>query len=56
MNIADHAVDLRARHQFKTPDAIQPGTAAACGADYIITNDKDWLKFEEIQVILVGDL
>jgi predicted nucleic acid-binding protein len=56
LNIADHAVDLRAKHQFKTPDAIQLGTAVACGADYIITNDKNWRRFEEIQIFLVSDL
>jgi len=33
MNIADHVVELRAKYQFKTPDAIQLGTAFACGAD-----------------------
>jgi predicted nucleic acid-binding protein len=31
MDIADHGVDIRARHGFKTPDAIQIGTAVACG-------------------------
>jgi predicted nucleic acid-binding protein len=56
MDIADHAVELRVHHRFKTPDAIQLGTAAACGADYIITNDKDWRRVEELQVIMVGDL
>ena len=56
LNIADQAVNLRAQHHFKTPDAIQIGTAIACGADYIITNDKDWRKVEEIQVLMVGDL
>jgi predicted nucleic acid-binding protein len=56
MNIADHVVDLRARYQFKTPDAIQLGTALACGADYIITNDKAWQRFEEIKVVLVEQL
>ena len=56
MDISDHAVELRARHHFKTPDAIQLGTAVACGADYIITNDKDWRRFEEIRVVMVGDL
>jgi predicted nucleic acid-binding protein len=56
LNIADHAVDLRAKHQFKTPDAIQLGTAVACGADYIITNNKDWRRFKEIQILLVSDL
>lgn len=59
MDIADHAVhavELRAHHHLKTPDAIQLGTAVACGADYIITNDRDWRRIEEIQVVMVGDL
>ena len=42
MDIADHVVELRATHNFKTPVAIQIGTAVACGADAIITNDKSW--------------
>jgi predicted nucleic acid-binding protein len=56
MDIADHVVEMRARYHFNTPDAIQLGTAVACGADYIITNDKAWQRFEGIQVVLVGDL
>ena len=45
MNIADYVVELRAQYRFKTPDAIQLGTAVACGADYIVTNDRAWQKF-----------
>ena len=56
IDIADHVVEMRAKYHFKTPDAIQLGTAVACGADYIITNDKAWQKFEEMKVILVGEL
>jgi predicted nucleic acid-binding protein len=56
LSIADQAVELRAQHHFKTPDAIQLGTAVACGADYIITNDKEWQRVEEIQIVMVGDL
>jgi predicted nucleic acid-binding protein len=56
MNIADHAVELRATHNFSTPDAIQLGTAAACGADYIITNDKACKRYGTVEVILVGEL
>ena len=56
IDIADHVVEIRARYQFKTPDAIQLGTAVACGADYIVTNDNAWQRFEEIKVILIGDL
>lgn len=56
INIADHVVDLRARYHFKTPDAIQLGTALACGADYIITNDRAWQRFEDIKVLLIEAL
>lgn len=56
MHIADHVVELRATYNFRTPDAIQIGTAVACGADFIITNDKSWQRFDEIKVIMVGDL
>jgi predicted nucleic acid-binding protein len=56
LNIADQVVELRAQHHFKTPDAIQLGTAVACGADYIITNDQDWQKFKEIRIVMIGDL
>ena len=56
MDIADHVVSLRARHQFKTPDAIQIGTAVACGADYIVTNDKNWRRFKKVRVLMVDDL
>jgi len=56
MNIADHVVQLRAQYQFKTPDAIQLGTAVASGADYILTNDKEWQKLDGIKVVLVSEL
>lgn len=56
IDIADHVVEMRAKYNFKTPNAIQLGTAVACGADYIITNDQTWQKFEEVKVYLVRDL
>jgi len=56
LNIADQAVELRAQHHFKTPDAIQLGTAVACGADYIITNDRGWQRFKEIRIVIIADL
>jgi predicted nucleic acid-binding protein len=56
INIADHVVHLRAKYHFKTPDAIQLGTAVACGADYIITNDTAWKGFDEVEVLLVEEL
>jgi hypothetical protein len=36
--------------------AFQIGTAVACGSDYIITNDREWQKVEEMQVVMVGGL
>lgn len=54
--IADTAVQLRAKYNFKTPDAIQLATAIRCGADYIITNDKEWRKVEDMAVIVLDDL
>jgi predicted nucleic acid-binding protein len=56
IDIAGYVVDMRAKYNFKTPDAIQLGTAVACGADYIIANDKAWQKLEEVKVLLLRDL
>ena len=56
MDIADYVVELRAKYNFRTPDAIQIGTAVACGADCIVTNDSAWARFDEVKVVLVGDL
>ena len=56
LTIADQAVRLRARYGLKIPDAIQLGTAVACGADFVVTNDKAWLRFEEADVVLVQDI
>jgi len=56
MQIADQAVMLRAQYGFKTPDAIQLGTALACGADYVITNDKQWRRCPDIAIVLLDEL
>jgi predicted nucleic acid-binding protein len=56
VNIADYVVELLTKYHFKTPDAIQLGTAIACGADYILTHDKAWQKLEEVKVFLVRNL
>ena len=58
MNIADYAVNLRSRYGFKTPDAIQLGTALACGADYVITNHLAWRRLEEtgVKIVLVEEM
>lgn len=40
LQVADEAVRLRAKHDLRTPDAIQLATACVCGADAVLTNDK----------------
>jgi len=54
--VSEKTADIRANYGFKTPDAIQIATALICGADLIITNDKEWKKFKEIPVKILSDL
>ncbi len=54
--IAEQAVSLRANYGLKTPDAIQLGTALVCGADYLVTHDRQWRKFSDIPVLMVDEL
>ncbi len=56
IKIADFAVQMRAKYQLKTPDAIQLGTALACGADYVLTNDRAWQQVTEVDLLLVDEL
>ena len=56
MTIADEVVNLRAKYGFKTPDAIQLGTARAAGADYVLTNDRQWQQIEDIVIVQLNEL
>lgn len=56
-HIADISVKLRAKHNLKTPDAIQVATAMASGSDYLITNDAKLKKIKAaVQVLLVSEI
>lgn len=48
--IADLAAQLRARHNLRTPDALQVATAIRGGAEAVLTNDEGWMRIEEIEV------
>ena len=48
--IADRAAELRARYNFKTPDAIQLATALAAEAKLFLTQDREFRKQKEIEV------
>lgn len=54
--VSEKTADIRANYGFKTPDAIQLATAFICGADLIITNDKELKKYKEISVHVLADL
>ncbi|WP_343400764.1 PIN domain-containing protein, partial [Promineifilum sp.] len=48
--IVDHATELRARYNFRTPDALQVASAIGGGCDYFLTNDSTLQKCTEIKV------
>lgn len=54
--VSEKTADIRANYGFKTPDAIKLATAFICGADLIITNDKELKKYKEISVHVLADL
>lgn len=51
----DRATEIRARHGFKTPDAIHLACAVTTKCDLFLTNDKQLERFKEIAVEVVGD-
>ncbi len=52
--IIDEATRLRAQHGFKMPDAIHLATALICGADRVLTGDRDMTRCPGIHVELVS--
>jgi len=56
LSVADACAKLRARHNLKTPDAVQLAVATTCGADIVLTNDAAWKTIPGFRVILVTEL
>lgn len=54
--IAEEAAGLRARHNLRTPDAIQLATAIRCGASWFLTNDAALANMSEISVLVLKHL
>lgn len=50
------AVELRANHNLKTPDAIHAATAITSGCQYLIANDNGFRRITTIDVITLDDL
>jgi predicted nucleic acid-binding protein len=54
--IAEEAAGLRARHNLRTPDAIQLATAIRSGASWFLTNDAGLANLSEISVLVLDQL
>jgi predicted nucleic acid-binding protein len=54
--IAEQAAELRARHNLRTPDAIQLATAIHAKARSFLTNDKEISAPESLRIITLGGL
>ena len=46
----DRAAEIRARHGFKTPDALHLAVALETGCDHFLTHDQRLKKFTELTV------
>jgi predicted nucleic acid-binding protein len=54
--IAEEAAGLRARHDIRTPDAIQLATAIRADASWFLTNDAELANLSEIPVLVLKQL
>ena len=55
-NILYQAAHLRARHNFKTPDALHAATALASGCVQLITNDAIFRRVPGLNVVVLHEL
>jgi predicted nucleic acid-binding protein len=55
-DIAEAAAGMRARHNLRTPDAIQLATASSAGASWFLTNDAELAKAPGISVLVLKNL
>jgi predicted nucleic acid-binding protein len=51
--VMDRATEIRARHEFKTPDAIHLAAACVSKCDVFFTNDHRLDRFEGISVEVI---
>ena len=56
IQVSEEVAYFRAFYNLKMPDAIQLATAKICGADIVITNDKNWKKIKELKIVLIDEI
>ncbi len=54
--IAEDAAQLRARHNLRTPDAIQLATAIRSGASSFLTNDDRMPRLATLKILVLNKL
>lgn len=54
--VLTRAAEIRARHGLRAPDAIMIATAIESGATLAVTNDRDWKKVDEVEIMLLQEL
>lgn len=55
-NIATEAARIRAKHDLRTPDAVQLATAASANASHFLTNDSRLPTLPGLKILVVDDL
>jgi predicted nucleic acid-binding protein len=53
---AEHAAELRARYNLRTPDALQLAVALRDGCQAFLTNDMRLKRVTELRVLVLDDL
>jgi len=53
--VAEEGAAIRAKYNFRTPDAIQLATSVQCKADAFITNDSRLRRFDHLDVLVLED-
>ena len=56
VEIAEIAADLRAKHQIRTPDALQIAAALDKNVQFFLTNDKRLSSIKELEVLVLDTL
>ncbi len=54
-DVAERAASLRAAHNLRTPDAIVAATAIEAVCSHLVTNDDQFKRVQELQVLVVSE-